>query len=91
MQRAHIYICVCVCISSRLNPRGTTENNEFVTARKTKPNIEHDLSAGRDFYRYSLKVTVTTLDLDLLVGGRWEVGVHACTIFTRIRKYRAFE
>lgn len=71
--------------------RGTTENNELVTARKTKPNIKHDLSVGRDFYRYSLKVTVTTLDLDLSVGGRWEVGVHACTIFTRIRKYRAFE
>lgn len=80
-----------MCISARLNPRGTTENNEFVTAWKTKPNIEHDLSAGRDFYRYSLKVTATTLDLDLSVDGRWEVGVHACTIFTRIRKYRAFE
>lgn len=85
--KGHVYIC----ISARLNPHGTTENNELVTARKTKPNIKHDLSVGRDFYRYSLKVTVTTLDLDLSVGGRWEVGVHACTIFTRIRKYRAFE
>lgn len=49
--KGHVYIC----ISARLNPRGTTENNELVTARKTKPNIKHDLSDWSRFLSVQLK------------------------------------